>query len=430
MANKVNHTIKGKDGKEYNYCRIKRKTEIYDEKTGTFVLKEKQFTGKNQKEAKKKFDDHEKYIEALKKELSKSTSEKLAERLFGASIKAYIDNTFMPDSSIKDATKLRYINSYCNIFENQSILNMPLKTVSGEDIQAVFTSSNYAPSSKEAALKLLRNFYKYASSQLIAHDVTQGIVIPKAKQKRQDQAIEVYEPEEIDALIKYTPVDHRLRFLIVLAIETGCRIGELIALTYDDINIASNQIIINKSVSEVAPIKADGREDKKVNEIVTTKSIDSVRVMPITPLIEKEFAIHKAWHRNEMLKSGYRSNQIFTSKTGELYFASNLRMALKRLCDRINKDYNKAAKEAAGDQETVYKQITLIECKGWHAFRHTYGSDLAAAGVPIQDVCKLMGHSDISVTAKYYVNITSDQKKKAAGQLEEYRRSRRAATAS
>ena len=163
----------------------------------------------------------------------------------------------------------------------------------------------------------------------------------------------------------------------------------------------TEQITINKSLSEVAPLKVDGLVREKVNEITTTKSIDSVRTMPITPQIKKELAIHKKWHRAEMLRVGYRSDYVFTTKTGELYFPSNLRIALKRLCLKID-----------------------IEPKGWHAFRHTYGSDLAAAGVPIQDVCKLMGHSDITVTSKYYVNITSAQKRQAADKLEEYRRSK------
>ena len=425
MANKTNHTISGKDGKEYNYCRLQRKVEVYDEKTGEFKIVKKQFYGENQKKAQKKIDEHEEYIRALKIELSKSTSEKLAERTFGASVKAYIDNTFIPDSSIKDATKLRYVNSYHNIFDDQDLLNKQLKSVSGEDIQAVFTASEIAPSSKEAALKLLRNFYKYAASQLIAHDVTQGIVIPKAKKKRQDQAIEVYSDYELRAFLERTPADHRIRFLIVMAIETGCRIGELLALTYDDIDIESDRITINKSVSEVAPIKGSGQEDKKVNEIVTTKSIDSVRVMPVTPRIKRELARHKSWHRKEMLEAGYRSNQIFTSKSGELYFASNLRMALKRLVNKINKEI---LAENTDNESKIRKAPTLIENKGWHTFRHTYGSDLAAAGVPIQEVCKLMGHSDISVTAKYYVNITTDQKKEAAGKLQEYRSSRMVAS--
>lgn len=422
MASKTNSTVKGKNGKEYKYYHSGYYVEDYNEETGEFYFRRKYFSGKNKTDVKNKLDAHEEHIKALKAELSKSLSEKLAERTFGESVKAYIDNTFMPDSSIKNATKVRYVNSYNNIFEKQSILLRPLKNVCGEDIQAVFSKSDIAPSSKEAALKLLRNYYKYAASQHIAHDVTQGIVIPKAKQKRHDQSIVVYEHDELNALLKYTPLDHRLRFLIVLAMETGCRIGELLALTYDDIDVKAEQITINKSVSEVTPIKTDGNTQQKTNEIVTTKSIDSVRVMPMNALIKKEYAIHKDWHKKEMLRIGYRSNHVFTSKAGELYFASNTRMALKRLCDKINKNYNKTNREKAEDKEN-YKDVILVESKGWHAFRHTYGSDLAAAGVPIQDVCKLMGHSDISVTAKYYLNITSEQKREAMNKIDEYRRS-------
>lgn len=396
MANKTNTTVKSKDGKAYDYYRLSvSNVKDYDEASGQFIFKRKYFTGKNRKEAKQKYDAHVKRIEALEIELSKTTSEILAERRFGESIKAYIDNTFMPDSSIKDATKLRYINSYHNIFDGQELLSKPIKAVCGEDLQSVFTKSTYAPSSKEAALKLLRNYYKYAASQHIAHDVTQGIVIPKAKKKRQDQSIVVYTKDELNAFLDRTPLDHRLRFLIVMAMETGCRIGELLALTYDD--ISEDGIRINKSVSEVAPIKADGHTRDRVVEIVDTKSIDSVRVMPMTDLIRKELIIHKRWQKKEMLRTGHRSNHVFTTKTGELYFPSNLRIALKRLCLRIN-----------------------VEPKGWHAFRHTYGSRYAAAGVPIEQVSKLMGHSDISVTAKYYLNITSDQKMNAVLMVKAY----------
>ena len=396
MANKTNTTVKGKDGKAYDYYRLSVSNVMdYDEASGRFIYKRKYFTGKNKKDAEQKYEAHKQHIEALEIELSKSTSEKLAERRFKESLEAYINNTFMPDSSIKDATKLRYINSYHNIFDGADILSMPLRSVCGEDIQAVLTKSDYAPSSKEAALKLIRNYYKYAASQHIASDITQGIIIPKAKKKRKDQSIVVYDKAEFDTLLNRTPKDHRLRFLIVLAYETGCRIGELLALTYDD--ITDEGIRINKSLSELAAIRTDNNSNGSYVEIVDTKSIESIRTMPVTDLIKRELKIHKKWHQREAIKKGYRGNYVFTAQTGELYYPSNTRVALKRLCNKIG-----------------------VEPKGWHAFRHTYGSRYAAAGVPIEQVSKLMGHSDISVTSKYYLNITSDQKLNAVSMVEAY----------
>ena len=50
---------------------------------------------------------------------------------------------------------------------------------------------------------------------------------------------------------------------------------------------------------------------------------------------------------------------------------------------------------------------------GFHVYRHTFGTKLAANGVTLQTLASLMGHSDISVTAKYYINIPAAEKVEA-----------------
>ncbi|MGC9327935.1 MAG: tyrosine-type recombinase/integrase [Candidatus Hinthialibacter sp.] len=40
-----------------------------------------------------------------------------------------------------------------------------------------------------------------------------------------------------------------------------------------------------------------------------------------------------------------------------------------------------------------------------HVLRHTFGSILAQEGIPIQQIAKLMGHSDIRVTIKHYTAL-------------------------
>ena len=47
---------------------------------------------------------------------------------------------------------------------------------------------------------------------------------------------------------------------------------------------------------------------------------------------------------------------------------------------------------------------------GFHAYRHTFGTKLAASGVSLQTLSSLMGHSDISVTAKYYIKVPAAEK--------------------
>jgi integrase len=53
-----------------------------------------------------------------------------------------------------------------------------------------------------------------------------------------------------------------------------------------------------------------------------------------------------------------------------------------------------------------------------YCLRHTYCTDLQAAGIPINVARELMGHSDISVTAKIYTHSSEESIKDAADALE------------
>lgn len=183
--------------------------------------------------------------------------------------------------------------------------------------------------------------------------------------------------------------------LVILGIYTGCRIAELLGLCYDDVQ--GDQLRINKSLLEIAPPKTEKSKSKDDDakprtrvEISETKTLASIRTVPLSQFVLDEIAEHRKWHIAEQLKNGYRSDNIFTTSTGQLYFKSSIRTAFARLCKSVG-----------------------VNPKGFHVFRHTYASRLAANGVPIQTLSKMLGHSNISVTSAYYVNV-SDVEKHAA----------------
>lgn len=394
MAYKTNTTIKSSKGASYDYCRISRKVKVLNEITGEISEQKKSFYGKSEKEAKQKYEDYKIEIDAAIEDYKKGGKNRPERRPFGEYLRWYIDNVFIPNGDIKASTKSRYINAYSSIFDGLDILSIPVGELTGERLQSVFSNTEIAASSRKAALKLLRRFYKYCSAQHITHDITGDIIIPSVESKRVNQDIIVYTEDELRAFKENTPLDHRLRFLIILAIYTGARVNELCALTYEDIDLSGESISINKGLAEIEPIRTDGEAAKTVIEITSTKTNDSIRSMPINELIIEEFKRHKKWHQAEMLQNGYRSDYLFTTSTGSLYYKSTLRKALKRLCIRLG-----------------------VEPKGWHCFRHTFGSRLAEKGTPIQTVSKMMGHSDISVTSKYYINISTDEKRAALDAL-------------
>jgi integrase len=54
-----------------------------------------------------------------------------------------------------------------------------------------------------------------------------------------------------------------------------------------------------------------------------------------------------------------------------------------------------------------------------HGMRHSYASALLTAGVPIQEVSKLLGHSDPSVTLRIYAHVLPESEKDTAKKLDE-----------
>lgn len=379
MASKTNTNIG-----DYEYFRIKRKIGMKRNKRGEWVPEYKQFYGHSQKEAKEKYDKYMKY--------RRSASLNSAS-CFGEFVSWYTDNVFWISDDIKTKTKTIYVNAYHNVFDNSPVIGQRIEDITGADLQNVLSGSGSAAGTVRQALKFIRRFYKYLEAQNICNDLTRVLIAPASTPKKETQEIEIYTDKEIKAFIENMPKDHRLRLLVLLAIHTGARIAELLALKYEDIENGS--IRINKSLSEIEKIKGSEDPDNKTLLLISdTKTPASVRTLPLSGAINEEVKRHKQWHRREQLKNGYRTDFVFTTSSGSFYYQSTLRKSFNRLCAAVR-----------------------VTPRGFHAFRHTFGTRLAAGGVPIQTVSKLMGHSDISVTAKYYINISDNEKESAIAVL-------------
>ena len=73
-------------------------------------------------------------------------------------------------------------------------------------------------------------------------------------------------------------------------------------------------------------------------------------------------------------------------------------------------------KSVATSCKRYYSKIGVPN-KRFHAYRHTFGTNLCRAGVTIETTSELLGHSDINVTKKYYVQIPHESKKETVENL-------------
>lgn len=162
---------------------------------------------------------------------------------------------------------------------------------------------------------------------------------------------------------------------IVIALKTGMRVGEILALRWQDIDEVKNAIDVNGSMNvnyERAPTK-NGKSRK----------------IPMSALVRE---------RVGQLKEVQRSAEyLFDRGDGE--------------------PHSKYA--AIGAMERTCKRLGITEHVHWHKFRHTFATNHARSGTNIRVLQELLGHSTITMTERYsHVDMASMQE---AIQLLDYR---------
>jgi Site-specific recombinase XerD len=303
----------------------------------------------------------------------------------------YIYEMLIPDRNMRYNTKRGYIMAYTKYFKGTPIMMRPLSTVRAIDLQLAYNSMDCKGVNIRLMNTLLGKLYAFLQLGSNVPDITKQVKVPQLVMKA-DSEIVVWTDDElklIESRLDEVPV---IRFLTVLLINTGCRIAELLGLQYSDIDVENKRIKITKQLQN----KSDMTGEKKGRwfELAPPKSNDSVRVIPVSDHVIKELAIHKEWHDRQKLIYNYESDFIFTTNRGNPVNQRTQMVTFKRYYKKIGVPY-----------------------KPYHTYRHTFGTNLCKRDVPIQVASKLLGHSSINVTAKYYVNIDEQQKIDAINKL-------------
>ena len=207
-----------------------------------------------------------------------------------------------------------------------------------------------------------------------------GVKPPRNPRKE----VVAYNATEAEAILVAAEGEH-LELAFLLALDTGLRSGELRGLQWEDIDLTGDEpaIHVRHNLIEIYA-KGEGREHR----LDTPKSATSVRTVPLTPRAALALREHRlATGRPE---SGY----VLTAKRGGPVLAPVFTQAWYRVRDRANVPAHKL-----------------------HALRATFASGLAKEGVPIEDTAALLGHSDISITARYYLKTDKASLRKAVAAL-------------
>lgn len=175
------------------------------------------------------------------------------------------------------------------------------------------------------------------------------------------------------------------RCAVLLALSCGLRLGEVGALTWDDVDFDRGTVDISKA------LHASG-------EVGATKTDDSIRILAAPPIMLT------------LLDETRKAQQAVIAQIGSRYHDHNLIVC--------SWDGEPLAKDTPSRQWRKFADAHGFQGVHFHNLRTTHATLLMAAGIDAVAIASRLGHSDATTTLRYYTMIVSDRDRAAAAAID------------
>lgn len=294
------------------------------------------------------------------------------------------------DIYIRPYVKLRTVLHYSNIINKRLIPdlgNMDICQLTPLEIQkyiaGLSTNGNFKtgeglmPNSVYGILSVIKSSLSAAET----HGIVDSFDNNKIKRpKRVEKKIECFTVEE-QKLIESAVLDDKRdkMFGIVLCLYTGLRIGELLALEWDDVDLEKAELQITKTCYD--GINCDGSYGRIID---TPKTESSRRTVPLSDAVVPYL---------RALKARSRSKYVISERGKEPTIRS-YQILFESLQKRLN-----------------------IPHRGFHALRHTFATRALECGMDVKTLSEVLGHRSATITLNRYVHSLADHKKEMMNRL-------------
>jgi integrase len=255
-------------------------------------------------------------------------------------------------------TKVEHLQYACTLVNGSSrtALCEALTTRDGVERLLDRLYVTHSPATVRIDVAALKDFGAFAvASGLMERCYVESTDSPR---NAENGPITIYSQADVDRLLLFAEVLGNLRFRMLLetVVATGMRISEALNIRWVDLRLD---------------------DDPKHFYLTTTKSGRPTLVPLNLRLREVVYTDDNLANLRDVPQNHNATRDVATYLFPMTY---NVALAaLVRLCDRAG-----------------------VEPKGWHAFRHTHATRLLQRGVPVHAVSKLLNHSNVGVTQKFY----------------------------
>ena len=277
----------------------------------------------------------------------------------------------------KFAVKLRTYERYKYIIEKH--INPKLGEFDLDDLSAVtlqdyvlselesgnlISSKGLANNSVIGIVNALKSALKLAKSlEICAVDNSGKIKLPMATEK----PVTAFEKWEQEKLEKYCLSSNKTNYLgIIICLYTGIRLGELLALTWNDIDLKSGIMTISKTAYR---IKQNGKPRVVIDK---PKTKNSSRLIPLPKQLL------------EILKRAKRiskSDFVLSTRTGGIVGTRAYQKTYERILKKLDIPY-----------------------KNFHSLRHTFATRAIEMGMDVKTLSEILGHKNPVITLQRYTH--------------------------
>lgn len=219
--------------------------------------------------------------------------------------------------------------------------------------------------------------------------------------------------EQQRAFMNYTsnsPVFNHWAPLFTVLLGTGCRIGEIIGIRWEDIDLEKRLININHSVTYYPRRAETTKCEFAVSLPKTEAGIRTVPMMePVYNAFMEEYEYQKENGFSTVTLDGMEGF-IFTNRFGNLHNPQAVNRTIKRIRENYNaEEILKAKKEK--------REPIIIPHFSCHHLRHTFCTRFCENETNIKVIQAVMGHANIETTMDIYAEVTDMKKTEAIEKL-------------
>lgn len=300
---------------------------------------------------------------------------------------------YLATRQVSGTTKVSYLSAWNNRVKN-SIGKYKVVSVLNSDIRG-FYAQMAADGYSHGMIQLVHNllspsFEMAVNDGIIRRNPAKGALCNYGRAKEESVALTVSQQKRLLEFARNSSYYNVYVPMLIIMLGTGLRCGELVGLTWDDVDMEKRKININHQL--IYKNYGNGC----MFHIHPPKTDSGTRIIPMSQKVYEAFQEQKKLNallgRDENVKVENYSGFIFVTRNQRPFIPTSVNKVLYKMVNAHNR------------MENIKEEEKLPSISA-HTMRHTFCTRMSENGIDIKALQYLMGHANINITMQVYNHV-------------------------